>query len=126
MFGALKSGIIIAVTPGKKSSRRKPYKLVNSRRVGDIKLRRIVNIHKKSNDELVGSAPNKTEAMELAKRLMIGCKEDLYGKTIYVSDDIDFELNYSPSSNSSIGQYIIFGVDENDVRVYTRRKRGFE
>lgn len=45
---------------------------------------------------------------------------------MYYSSDIDFEMEYTPSVRTQLGQYIVFGVDEADVRISKRKNREFE
>lgn len=126
MFDFKDAGIIIAVSAGTEDTRKKPYKINSSRRKGRCKLTRVIEIRAKKDDTLLGTAGTKTEAIKLAKQLIKQCQGDIYGKTRYVSSDIDFEIEYTPSIRARLGQYIVFGVDETDVRLSKRKNRGFE
>ena len=86
--------------------------------MGKCKLKRCVEIRRKSDDEVVATAPTKTEAMHLAKSIMRDIRQDLYAKTIYISTDIDFELDYKEGNKSQLGEYLIFSVDKEDLRIY--------
>lgn len=86
--------------------------------MGKCKLERCVEIRKKSDDEVVATAPTKLKAKRLAKSIMKDIREDLYAKTIYISKDIDFELNYKEGNKSQLGEYLIFSVDREDLRIY--------
>ena len=123
MFDFEGAGIILTIMPGSKDTRRKPFKLTSSRRKGRCKLYRTVEVRLKKNDEVVGVASTKTEALSLAKKLIRKLREDLYAKTVYNSEDTDFDLDYVPSINSKKGQYIVFGVDGADVKLSRRKNR---
>lgn len=126
MFDFKDAGIIIAVAPGIEDTKKYPFKITSSRRKGRCKLTRVVEVRSKKTDTVLGTASTKTKAIALAKQLIKKHKEDIYGKTIYVSSDIDFDMEYLPSNRSKLGQYIVFGVDEGDVRISKRKSRGFE
>lgn len=123
MFNFEGAGIIIVIDSGNKDTRKNPYKIYNSRRKGRCKLCRIVEIRQKSDNSVVGKATNKTDAIQLAKRLIKICREDLYAKTVYNTSDIDFELEYVPSNKAKKGQYIVFGVEQADVNLSKRKNR---
>lgn len=126
MFSFKDAGIIIAVHPGIEDTRKNPFKIQNYVRKGRCKVKRVVEIRTQKDDNLIGSASTKREAVNLAKELIKKYQEDLYAKTRYVSSDIDFTMKYKPSVRSRLGQYIVFAVDESDVRISKRRSRGFE
>lgn len=126
MFDFKDAGIVITIDKGVPEGRMKPAILTSKRRKGRCKLTRILEIRTQKDDTLIGTASNKTKAIVLAKKLLKKCKESVYGKTIYTSADIDFELKYTPPINTKMGQYIIFAVDEGDVRISKRKYRGFE
>lgn len=126
MFDFKDAGIIITVSSGVQDTRKNPYNIISSRRKGRCKLTKVVEIRTKNGDNLVGHAGSKTEAIALAKDLIKDHHEDLYGKTVYYSSDVDFEMQYKPSIRAQLGQYIVFGVDEEDVRISKRKSRGFE
>ena len=124
MFDFEGSGIVIAIIPGRSDERCNPYKLIKHKRKGRCKTERVVEIIRKSDKQVIGTAPNKTEAYKLAKRLIKKQKTDLYAKTAYIAQDLDFEMEYSPSSNTLLGQYVVFGVDEVDVKLSKQKNRG--
>lgn len=126
MFDFKGAGVVIAVSPGVEDTRKNPFKIKNARRVGRCKLSRVLEIRTKKENKLLGTACNKTEAIALAKELIKKCQEDIYAKTVYYSNDIDFQIEYVPSVRAQLGQYIVFGVDEADVRISKRKNRGFE
>lgn len=126
MFDFAGAGIIITLISGTEDSRKKPYKLNNILRKGRCKLERVIEIRSKDGDEVVGKAITKLEAMQLAKKLIKSLKKDLYGKTVYTANDLDFELQYIPSTTASMGSYLVFGVEEADVKLCKRKSRGLE
>ena len=126
MFDFKDAGIIITVSPGIEDTRKYPFKIQNFRRKGRCKLNRVIEIRTQKDNTLIGTALNKSEALELAKQLTKKYQENVYGKTVYVASDIDFEIEYTPSIRTQLGQYIVFGVDESDVRISKRKIRGFE
>ena len=75
---------------------------------------------------MIGEAVNTTEALNLAKSLIRNFRENVYAKTVYNTKDIDFELEYMPSTKAEKGQYIVFGVEQSDVKLNKRKNRGAE
>lgn len=126
MFDFEGAGIIITIKSGTKDTRKNPYKVISSRRKGRCKLYRTIEIRLKRNHEVVGKAINKTEALNLAKSLIRNFRENVYAKTVYNTKDIDFELEYMPSIKAEKGQYIVFGVEQSDVKLSKRKNRGAE
>lgn len=119
------AGLIISVQTGRDNTKLCPSRLINERRKGRCKCTRTIEIRRKDTDEVVGDAPNKTKAIALARELIKEQRADLYAKTVYKTDGIDFELLYNPSTKTHMGQYIVFGVDKADVRISKRKNRGF-
>lgn len=126
LFNFEGAGAILTVTKGIEIEKENPYHLVNIIRKGKCKLKRGIEIRKRSNDEVVGIAPNKAAAMKLAKKLVKQYRESLYGKTVYTANDIDFEMQYNPSVRERLGRYIVFGVEDADVRVNKQRRRDYK
>lgn len=126
MFDFKGAGIIITITAGVEDTKKYPFSITSTRRKGRCKLTRTVEIRTQKDNTLLGSAKNKTEAISLAKDLVKQYQGDVYGRTVYVSNDTDFEIKYTPSTKAQLGQYIVFGVDEADVRISKRKNRGFE
>lgn len=126
MFNFKDTGIIITISPGKRNTKQYPFKINKFKRKGRCKLTRTIEIRSLKDNILLGVAANKTEAISLAKEIVSREHIDLYGKTVYISSDRDFEIEYKPSKKFQLGQYIIFGVDEADVRLSKRKNRGFE
>lgn len=124
MFDFEGTGIIIAIIPGRTDERMNPYKLTKHKRQGRCKTEKVIEIRRKSDNVVVGMAPNKMEAYKLAKKVIKKQKTDLYAKTAYISQDIDFEMEYLPSTHTRLGQYVVFGVDDGDVKHSKNRNRG--
>ena len=121
LFAELNAAIIINI---KKNRRTRIYRSFKpKKRKGKCKLTRTIEIRSAKTHEVFGIAKTKTEAIKLAKELIYKHPETLYGKTIYVSNDIDFTLQYR-KENASL--YRVFIVEEEDVRLYKRRQRGIE
>lgn len=55
---------------------------------------------------MIGEAVNKTEALNLAKSLIRNFRENVYAKTVYNTKDIDFELEYMPSTKAEKGNIL--------------------
>lgn len=126
MFDFKDAGVIITMSSGTQDDKKYPFDIVSSRRKGRCKLTRTVEIRTQRDNTLLGTASTKTEAIALAKDIIKECREDIYGKTVYTSSDVDFKMKYKPSLRAKLGQYIVFGVDEADVRISKRKQRGFE
>lgn len=101
-----------------------PY-VLNNNKHKHLEHERIVEIRKKSNDELVATATHKKEAIRLAKKLISSVQEDLYGKIVYQPNRHEFELKYTPNYDYKYGQYIVFGVEDADVRASKRKRRSY-
>nr|DAE20101.1 MAG TPA: hypothetical protein [CrAss-like virus sp. ctYsL76] len=114
------------MSPASVNTKKYPFIITKARRKGRCKMKKVVEIRTKRSNLLLGTAENKTKAIELAKDLIKKQREDLYGKTVYATPDLEFEMKYDPSIRAKMGQYIIFGVDDEDVRINKRKNRGFE
>lgn len=127
LFAFQGAGIIITINNGVEDTRKNSiFTLKSERRKGRCKLVRTIEIRAKSDDKLLGIAHTKMEALKLAKELIHEHRESIYAKTMYVSSDLDFEMEFIPTTKSKMGQYIVFSVDEGDVRLNKRKNRGFE
>lgn len=124
MFDFENAGIIICLTTGRSNTKLHPGKIIKHKRHGRCNLNRTVEIRKKSDDSVVAVTSSKMKAYELAKKVIKKHKEDLYAKTVYVSTDIDFEVKYTPSSKTRLGQYLVFAADELDVNLNKKKNRG--
>lgn len=108
-------GLVIAITPGSKDTRDRPYKYKNVTSEGKRQMERVVEIRLKATDEVVGEAKNKGEAEKLAKKLMLTYKQDMVAViTYHVKDgkELAFELDYAPSQSAQKGRYIVFGNEK--------------
>lgn len=117
LFNFENVGIIITISPGIKNSKKNPLIVINHKRIGKCKLQKTIQLRLKSSDTIIGIAYSKAEAINLSKQLIKNYKEDIYAKTVYVSNDIDFDIKYSPSVKSKLGQYIVFYVEKSDVEL---------
>lgn len=109
-------GLIVAVNPGSKDTKKRPYEFVNNVVDGTRNLQRVIEIRLKDTDELVGEASKKDDAARLAKELMVKYRKDMVATIVYrvtEGKDIAFELNYSPSADAKEGKYVVFGNDKN-------------
>lgn len=93
MFDFEGAGIIITIKSGTKDTRKKPYKVISSRRKGRCKLYRTIEIRLKRNHEVVGKAINKTEALNLAKSLIRNFRENVYAKLYTILKILILNLN---------------------------------
>lgn len=108
-------GLIVAVEPGSKDTRERPYKFVNNVVEGKRNIKRVFEIRVKSTDKLVGEADSKGEAEKLAKKLMAELREDLTCTIVYrvIEDKAKaFDLVYTPSASAKEGKYIVFGNEK--------------
>ena len=117
-------GVIITSAAPHAARVRAPYKLYKSPRQVLV-AERVCEIRKKSNDEVIGTTKYVGEAIQLAKELIQMEQEDLYGKFTYKIDRNEFELKYMPGSKYRLGQYIVFGVEDADVRASKRKRRNY-
>lgn len=117
LFNFENIGIIITISPGIKNSKKNPSTIINYKRIGKCKLQKTIQLKLKSSDTIIGTAYSKTDAINLSKELIKKYKEDIYAKTIYISNDIDFDVKYTPSIKSKLGQYIVFYVEKSDVEL---------
>lgn len=93
MFDFEGAGIIIAIKSGTKDTRKKPYKVISSRRKGRCKLYRTIEIRLKRNHEVIGEAVNKTEALNLAKSLIRNFREMCMQKLYTILKILILNLN---------------------------------
>lgn len=105
-------GLIVAVNPGSKDTRERPYTFKNNVVEGRRSVKRVYEVRLKDTDELVGEADTKGDAIDLAKALMTKYKKDMVATIVYrVTDDKDvaFTLDYTPSASAKEGKYVVFG-----------------
>ena len=105
-------GLIVALDPGSKDTRERPYSFKNNIVEGRRSIKRVYEIRLKDTDELVGEAETKGDAIDLAKTLMTKYRTNMVATIVYrVTEDKDvaFELNYTPSASAKEGKYVVFG-----------------
>lgn len=117
------AAIIISLNEGKDNEKKFPHKLINHIRKGRCKLKRIIEIRDSKTHEVLGTAPNKTKAVALAKQIVTDNRLDVYAKTRYESADIDFECQYFPTKGYEHGSYVVFAVEEADALLYQKKLR---
>lgn len=93
------------------------------KRKGHVKLKRQYEICSLETDKILAIAPNKGEAIKMAKRIMPLYQEDMYGRTRYVAEDKSFILRYSPPNKAKLGNYIVVKTEEDDLNCFTRKFR---
>ena len=105
--------LAVAIDPGSKDTRERPYKFVNNVQEGRRTTKRVFEVRLKDTDELVGEASTKSDAIDLAKAAMIKYKKDMYCPIVYrVAEEekaVAFNLDYVPSVTAKEGTYVIFG-----------------
>lgn len=104
-------GCVVIKFPGSADTRERPYKYINNISEGQLKKHRVFEI-RDTDDKLVAEAETKGEAARKAKQIMKDIKKDLCCKQVYRVDkdhEVAFTLQYTPSSNTTLGTYIIFG-----------------
>lgn len=109
------AGLVVAVTPGSKDTRERPYKFKNVTTEGKRQMERVIEIRLKATDEVVGTAATKGDAEKLAKKLMLQHRQDMVAVIVYhVKDgkETAFELDYAPSQSAQKGRYIVFGNEK--------------
>lgn len=105
-------GLIVVLQPGTADDKTRPYKLIDNKVKGSVEKKRVFEIRLSDNDQLVGEAYSKNEAIRKAKELMVEYKKDMITKVVYrVLGDkgTAFELKYSPSIKTAEGKYVVFG-----------------
>ena len=109
-------GIIIAVDPGTKDTRERPYSFVNNVVTGKKEKVRVFEVRTVEHNTLICETLTKDEAIRKAKEAMSLYKEDMVCRVHYKvvnGKDVAFELKYKPSANAKEGKYIVFAnVDE--------------
>lgn len=104
-------GIMCVVEDGKPDTRERPYTFKDHASSGERTKTRMYIVRTKDTDHLVGKAPDKGAAVKLAKAAMAEYKEDMICTIMYeVSDPEAFTLEYTPTTGTKIGTYVVFGV----------------
>lgn len=126
MFLYKNSAVLVTKEKGQYRSTKEYAPFRSKKRKGRCKLKRTIQIHLVDTDEIIGISDTKTDAIIKAKELISLYKKDIYGKTVYVANDIDFTLIYKEPKTNHLGTYVLFMVDAEDVRLKKRRDMGFE
>lgn len=127
MFAFEGAGAIIMLHKGKYKYRRSTHTFVNYPKKAARKMKRCVEIRNLETDELLGVSNNKNNARKLARQIVRGEQFSVYGVSKYTPIDKkhDFDLVYTPGVNAQLGQFLVFGVDDGDVRLLKQRMRDF-
>lgn len=118
------SGIIICV----ESSQTNKGEICQMRNIPRVprKWKSIIEIIDKDTNKIVTTALNKKKAILAAKKIVERDKRNIYAVRKYIPSEIDFEIEYIPQDKKLLGKYIVFGVEDEDVRLGIRRLREFE
>lgn len=109
--GIVGVGVMCVVEDGKPDTRERPYTFKDRSTSGERTKTRMYFVRTKDTDHFVGKAPDKGTAVKLAKAAMTEYKEDMVCTIMYeVSDSEAFTLEYTPTTGTKIGTYIVFGV----------------
>lgn len=104
-------GVMCVVEDGKPDTRERPYTFKDNPTSGERTKTRMYFVRTKDTDHFVGKAPDKGAAVKLAKTAMSEYKEDMVCTIMYeVSDPEAFTLEYTPTTGTKIGTYVVFGV----------------
>lgn len=105
-------GLAVIVSAGSADTRERPYKFTNNVVEGRKSVERVYEIRRKDTGAVVGSAAMKADAEKLAKKLMSDLRTDLECIIVYhvtEGKDLAFSLEYTPSTNTKEGTYVVFG-----------------
>ena len=104
-------GVMCVVEDGKPDTRERPYTFKDKPTSGERTKTRMYFVRTRDTDHFVGKAPDKGAAVKLAKTAMAEYKEDMVCTIMYeVSDSEAFTLEYTPTTGTKIGTYVVFGV----------------
>ena len=95
------------------------YNIINYPRVGRCKTLKRIELRSKFNNNILGQASNKKDALKKSKELVLQHRQSIYAKTIFESKDIDFEITFN-SKTARLGEYIFFITEEKDVFSYKK------
>lgn len=118
------AGIVICIQQSK-TDKEEICKIRNIPRV-PRKWKSLVEIIDKDSNKIITTAPNKNKAILKAKQIVERDKRNVYAVRKYIPSEIDFEIEYVPQSKELLGKYVVFGVEDEDVRLGIRRLREFE
>ena len=102
---------IITKVKGSADTKERPYTFNNVVNTSGMTKRRVFEIRTVSGD-LVDTADTKGDAARKAKAAMKNVKENMTCEQVYRVDDAHktvFTVDYTPSKNTTLGTYIIFG-----------------
>lgn len=109
-------GFFITLEPAVANTKSRPYKVekVKGADKGPRKYVTTYQIYDEKTGVLLGSTTEtKAKAEEIAKKLYVeGFTGDIvctYTKQVVEGEPIAFKVKYSPSSNSCVGKYLVFG-----------------
>lgn len=105
-------GLIVVVSGGSADTRERPYKYTNNVVEGKKNIERVYEIRRKDTGAVLATATKKADAEKAAKKLMSDVKTDLECVIVYhvtEGKDLAFTLEYTPSTNTKQGSYIVFG-----------------
>ena len=105
-------GLMVVVNSGSADTRERPYKFTNNVVEGKKNIERVYEIRRKDNGTVLATASMKADAEKKAKALMADVKTDLECVIVYhvtEGKDLAFTLNYTPSTSTKEGTYIVFG-----------------
>ena len=105
-------GLIVVVAGGSADTRERPYKYTNNVVEGKKNIERVYEIRRRDTGAVLATAAMKSDAEKKAKKLMPEVKTDLECVIVYhvtEGKDLAFTLDYTPSTNTKTGSYIVFG-----------------
>ena len=106
-------GLIVATENGSADTRQRPWTYNNNVKEGSRSTKRYFDVRVKGDETLVGSFEKKGDAVRAAKNAMANIKKDMYCEIVYKVSDPDmglaFTLDYTPSTNTKLGTYVVFG-----------------
>lgn len=105
-------GLIVVIASGSADTRERPYKYTNNVVEGKKNVERVYEVRRKDSGSVVATAATKSDAEKAAKKLMADVKADLECVIVYhvtEGKDLAFTLEYTPSTNTKEGTYIVFG-----------------
>lgn len=88
-------------------------------------MKRVVELRNMKTDELINTAKNKKTAIKMAKEIVRKSGQNIYGVTKYVPENRDFEMFYEKAAEKFLSEYVVYYVDEGDVRLYKQQLRNF-
>lgn len=111
-------GFAITITPAVADKRVRPYTIKNFKNEsGTRKYHHVFQLIDKATNNVIAEVPaTMAKAKEIGKELYInkGYKGNLKVRHIHVTDSepIAFEMTYTPSQNTQVGTYVVFGIEK--------------